>query len=97
MKTPEGKGRTPMTENQRKALALLGQASRRFDCLDLTGPRNAKLRQTIMALLVGSKLPQAKCGVNALRDEFYKIAKPEGHAIASREQAFTAWAQQEAE
>ncbi len=90
--TPE---KIMLTANYRQALFSLSQLSRNFDPWDLMGPSNVKLRQNIMTLLVGKKLPQAKCGVNALKDEFYKVAKPQGDCSALRDDAFAIWAKEQ--
>jgi len=54
----------PLTENQRLAVEAFKTGSRRI--FGLTGPSQANTRQTIMFLLTGTKLPKAKCGINAV-------------------------------
>jgi hypothetical protein len=51
---------------------LLGQLTdARFEVYALAGPRNAAARASLMTLLTGVKVPQAKSGVNALKAAFY--------------------------
>ena len=56
-----------MDHNQQVALEMYKTESKRI--FGLTGPSQANTRQTIMFLLTGSKLPKAKCGINALERE----------------------------
>jgi len=53
-----------MTHEQQLAIQMFKDGSRGI--WGLTGPSMAAHRQTIMRLLTGEKLPQAKCGINAL-------------------------------
>ena len=53
-----------LSPDQQVALQMFRNGSRGI--WGLTGPAMASTRQTIMRLLTGEKLPQAKCGINAL-------------------------------
>lgn len=53
-----------MTQDQQIAVAMYKAGSKRI--FGLTGPSQAATRQTIMRLLTGVKVPQSKCGINAL-------------------------------
>jgi hypothetical protein len=53
-----------MTHEQQLAVQMFKDESRGI--WGLTGPSKAATRQTIMRLLTGDKLPQSKCGINAL-------------------------------
>lgn len=82
-----------LTQTQRDGLAVLGANSHHtFDPYRVAGDRNADLRQQIMALLTGQKVPRHKCGVNAMRAALHAIHKPEGDCLAAQERAFEAWA-----
>lgn len=53
---------------------------------DTMGPGNAKLRQELMIMFTGQRLPQAKCGVNALIDvalksTLFPVPSPEQIAV----------------
>jgi hypothetical protein len=60
-----------MSHDQQIALQMFKDGSRGI--WGLTGPSQAATRQTIMRLLTGAKLPQAKCGINALTVEVRKL------------------------
>lgn len=45
---------------------------------NLFGPANADARQEIMTLIVGKKLPKAKCGVNAVEAAVKQLAREDG-------------------
>ena len=60
-----------MTHDQQVALQMFKDGSRGI--WGLTGQSQASTRQAIMRLLTGKKLPQAKCGINALTVEIRKI------------------------
>ena len=51
-------------DNQVLAVEMFKTGSRRI--FGLTGDSQSSTRQTIMFLLTGTKLPKAKCGINAL-------------------------------
>ena len=53
-----------MTHEQQLAVQMFKDGQKAI--FGLTGQSNAAHRQTIMRLLTGEKLPQAKCGINAL-------------------------------
>ena len=53
-----------MTDNQAKGVQLFREGSKGI--WGLTGDSQSTLRQTIMQLLTGEKMPKAKCGINAL-------------------------------
>jgi hypothetical protein len=53
-----------LTENQRAAVEMFRAGSRGI--WGLTGNAQSGTRQAIMQLLTGTKLPKAKCGINAL-------------------------------
>lgn len=87
---------TTQHENTVDAAKLLGQyTAGRFDIWLLAGPSKSTCRQHVMSVLVngkdGKNLPKSKCGVYAIRDEFYKRIKPEGNCPAGREDSFTLW------
>ncbi|OHD23703.1 MAG: hypothetical protein A2Y38_24640 [Spirochaetes bacterium GWB1_59_5] len=87
-----------LTENQCTALAWLGQNSHgSFDAWRLAGPHNTDLRQQIFEMLTGRDTPKAKCGVNALKQEFRALVPPslfEGCGCeAAREAKFKEWAE----
>ena len=73
------------------AVAALGTVDQHFRVAELTGPHQARTRQTLMALLTGETRPAAKCGVTALRDEFYRRAgiAGTGECHRQREKSFT--------
>lgn len=80
--------------NHIEALKLLRTyTAGRFDVWALAGNSKASCRAHIMSTLTGVKVPQSKAGVNAIRDAFHAIAKPEGNCIYAREKSFVAWAQ----
>jgi len=60
-----------MDHNQEVALQMYKTESKRI--FGLTGDSQANTRQTIMFLLTGTKLPKAKCGINALEREIRSI------------------------
>lgn len=87
---------TATTENTVNAARLLGQyTAGRFDIWLLAGPSKSTCRQHVMSVLVngkdGKNLPKSKCGVYAIRDEFYKRIQPEGNCPARREGQFVQW------
>lgn len=53
-----------MTHDQQVAVEMFKAGSKGI--WGLTGPSQAATRQTIMRLLTGDKVPQSKCGINAL-------------------------------
>lgn len=57
----------PQTASQIVALASANRGMMSFEIpFCLCGPYNSKVRQEVMRLATGQKLPVAKCGVNAL-------------------------------
>ena len=48
-----------------------------FDVWGVAGPTNRRTRTAIMRTLTGEKTPAARCGVNALQDEFYRQVRQE--------------------
>jgi len=54
----------------------------------LTGRSQVKRRQQIMSLLLGSKQPQSKCGINALIKELYAQCGVTGTCGADRDRNF---------
>ena len=52
--------------NQHQELAIEMFKAKSKGIWGLAGPSMAKTRQLIMGLLTGEKLPQSKCGINAL-------------------------------
>ena len=55
-----------MTANQQKAIELYETASKSRCGFGVSGDSMRDLRQQIMYLLTGVKMPKAQCGVNAL-------------------------------
>ena len=85
-----------MAPNQLKALQLLKALTRdRFDIWMLAGSSNARLRAALMSELTGSKVPQSKSGVNAIRDAFYAVGNISGDCLYEQENNFIAWARQQ--
>lgn len=83
-------------DNTVDAAKLLGQyTAGRFDIWMLAGSSKSTCRQHVMSVLVngkdGKNLPKSKCGVYAIRDEFYKRIQPEGGCVAVREDNFKLW------
>jgi len=61
--------------NVRHAIALLNDYSKgHFNIYALAGPSNSGVRQELMTALMGSKMPKAKCGINALQKAFFEAA-----------------------
>ena len=84
-------------DSEKIAFILLhGHTRGCFDVWDLAGPAYAKTRQQIASLLEGKKVPLSKCGVTALRDAFYRIARlngcPLSGTLASQQNAFADYA-----
>lgn len=89
-----------------KALRLLVQygkgsfmgGSSYLDAWKLSGPSYKDARREVMAALLDVKLPYSKCGVTALRNEFWKRVPPgvfeEDSCDAAREEAFDKWAKE---
>ena len=78
-----------MTREQIQAIETLGKRTREwFDVLDLCGRQHVHLRQDLMLLLTGNRPVQSKAGVNALRDAFFDIVKPEGNCYAAQKENF---------
>lgn len=75
-------------ELKKHILALAAQGSRLYGSRvtdRLIGPGARRIRQYIMAAVLGKTLPQAKCGYNAVRDAlFVRFEVPEG-CLAERE------------
>lgn len=53
-----------MTETQRIAIEMYKAGCKNI--FGLSGDSQKQTRQTIMRMLTGEKLPQSKCGINAL-------------------------------
>lgn len=65
-----------MKKHLKIALQMLGEATRNTcDPWNLSGKSNASIRQAVMRQLMGENVPKAKCGVNALIDEFAEQLK----------------------
>jgi hypothetical protein len=80
---------TPMSANLNEAIRLLGiYSAGRFDIWALAGSSRASARSHVMSTLVGSKVPQSKAGVNAIRSAFYSALEIHGEHEAARESAF---------
>lgn len=60
----------------------------RCDLWMLAGSSNAKLRAQLMEVLTGSKVPQAKAGINALETAFYTVCGIIGECKAERDENF---------
>lgn len=57
-----------------EAMRLFRDVSPSVSFWALAGPSAAKARQAIMRALTGEKVPQAKCGINAVRDALLTAA-----------------------
>jgi hypothetical protein len=79
----------PMSAETLHAIRLLEMHTQgRFGLLSLAGRSNAERRAQVMSALVGTRMPQAKSGVNALRAAFYKALGIVGDGEAEREESF---------
>ncbi len=79
----------PMSAETLQAIRLLKiHTAGRFDLWGLAGRSNAERRAQVMSALVGTRTPQAKAGVNALRAAFYKALGIVGDCEAEREENF---------
>jgi len=79
------------TPNVCEAVRLLGEWTRgRFDVWMLAGSQNAGNRAMLLSHLVGTRQPQSKAGVNALRDAFYSALEVTGDCLAAKEDRFVA-------
>ncbi len=58
---------------------------------DLTGPRNAKRRASLMTLLLGRKAEKSECGINRITDEFLKRSGIGEGCPAKRSEDFIAY------
>jgi len=75
-----------MDESILKALRSFSTYSAgRFDVYSLAGDSKAKARQQVMSELMGAKVPRAKCGINAIKEEFQRRLGVTGATIAERE------------
>jgi len=75
------------------ALRLICDYTRGYYYLwSLTGNGQVKRRQQIMSLLLGTKTPQAKCGINALIKELYAQCGITGRCGADRDSNFCTYA-----
>lgn len=65
-----------------------------YDIWSLAGRGNAIKRVNVMSAIQGFKVPQAKAGVNAMRDSLYDAsgASMINGTLRAQEQAFIAWA-----
>ena len=78
-----------------EAIKLLGTyTAGRFDVWMLAGSSKASCRAHIMSVLQGAKVPQAKSGVNALREALYTQAKIDGECEGHRQDNFLAYCKQ---
>src|SRR5260370_20367475 len=78
--------------NLPEAVRLLGvYTAGRFDIWMLSGSAKASCRAHILSILLGTRVPQSKAGVTALREAFNKHANIEGDCIAAREEKFIAF------
>lgn len=86
----------PLTENQLRALRLLGECTRQrpFDIWCLSGDYNAGMRQQILQTFYGTKWSRAKSGIGAIRAAFYEALAITGQCEAEREENFTAKAKE---
>lgn len=90
-----------ITGQQLKALRLLDINTRgSFDVYRLAGDAASSDRQNIMQTLTGNKMPKAKCGVTAMREQFMQLARDHGandalenaSCFAARDDVFADWA-----
>jgi hypothetical protein len=80
---------TTVTPAALTAIRLLGHnTANRFDIWQLAGPRNADRRARILSALTGTRQPQSKAGVTALRTAFYDALGIIGECEAEREENF---------
>lgn len=81
-----------MNPHELEAVRLLGvYTARRFDVWALAGNAKAGCRAHVMSELFGTKMTQAKSGVNALRTAFNQLSNIKGEYIKEREDNFIAW------
>lgn len=84
-----------MNANETEALRLLRIFTQgHYRIWELAGAGNVIHRQEIMTALTGAakRLPQAKCGVNAMTEAFYSAAGIERiGTMNDQQQAFQAW------
>ena len=73
-----------------EAIRLLGAyTANRFDVWTIAGNARASCRAHVMSALLGRKTPQSKSGVNAINDEFHRLAGIGGGGCeAARESMF---------
>lgn len=75
--------------NLRGAIKLLGiYTGGKFDVWLLAGSAKASCRAHVMSVLHGTKIPQSKSGITAIREALYTQAKINGDYPAAREEAF---------
>lgn len=76
-----------------EVIKLLGSyTNNSFDIWNLAGNSNAKRRAEIMSLLAGKKIPQAKSGVTAIKQELYRLSNMTGNSCeAVRSELFVHW------
>jgi hypothetical protein len=80
---------TTVTPATLTAIRLLGHnTANRFDIWQLAGARNADRRARILSALTGTRQPQSKAGVTALRAAFYNALGIIGECEAEREENF---------
>lgn len=81
--------------NKLTAIKMLGQFSKHYDTWGMMGPVLANMRQELMTLLVGKKLPKAKCGVTEIRSQFFRLSGianfSNGHCLATHEDFLAQW------
>ena len=80
-----------------EAIKTLGKYSKWYDVRDLSGRQFVRVRQALMQTLTGQKLPQSKCGVNALEAEMYKQANITQNCRACMQDEFETFCKKEVE
>jgi len=63
-----------------------------YDIYALAGRDNVHKRVAVMSAVQGFKTPQAKAGINAIRDTLYDAAGISGDTLHAQERRFQAWA-----
>ena len=87
-----------ITPEQKEALKMLGRQTRGYFVIhQMAGPHNADVRQKIMSILHGQKMPKAKCGVTVMEKAFIELSGiTEYTCLADRNNKFEAWAKEAA-
>lgn len=74
-----------------EAIHLLGvYTANRFDLWMLAGSSKASCRAHLMSALQGTRVPQSKSGITAIRNAFYSLLNIAGECEAHREELFRA-------